>query len=281
METEQKIEDIQSAEAPSKEESMDQPAEITNEEPAATIATEGSEPSVTEEPAKAEEVPAESSKAEEVPPEPTKEAEAPRKASHVVEAPRKASHVVEAPKPKEAAPVIVEAPKPSGKGPTEYPKDVTFANLMFHTEGNGELFVKWSTAPLPKALAIFYTSKKIPAFKMKSQSELLNNIAGNRKKFVSGLASFFKEADTYDGHFQVLEVGDAGFGDVWVNIGGKKYGKEPGVVRQVHPGEIVDINSIEALCILPHSCAVFSGVSKLDFMRFLNTGTREGSVWHR
>jgi hypothetical protein len=164
---------------------------------------------------------------------------------------------------------------------TEYPADVTFGCLMFTTVNNGELFVQWSDKPLPGSLALFTTTKKIPPFKFKKTSELTNNIGINRKKFVTGLAAFFKEADAYDGVFQILDCSEHGFGDVWVSIGGKKWGKEAGVPKHVKLGECVDINTIEAVALVPKACAVFDGLLKIDIMRFLNTGTREGAVWHR
>lgn len=163
----------------------------------------------------------------------------------------------------------------------DYPPDASFSCLMFHTESNGELFMKWSDTPLPGSLAIFTTTKKIPPFKFKKQIDLLNNIGGNRKKFMTGLASFFKEADAYDGVFQILDDSEVGFGDVWVSVGGKKWGKEAGVPRKLKLGERVDINSIEALVILPHASAVFNGILKIDIGRFVNTGIREGAAWHR
>lgn len=188
---------------------------------------------------------------------------------------------IETPAPAIKEETVETAPEITSVSPGEFPKDVTFACLMFTTEGNGELFLKWGEAPLPGSLAIFMTKKKIPPFKFKKSTELTNNIGGNRKKFVTGLAAFFKECDAYDGIFQILDCSEHGFGDVWVSIGGKKWGKEAGVPKKVKLGESVDINTIEALVILPRACAVFDGCLKIDIMRFLNTGTREGAAWHR
>ena len=163
----------------------------------------------------------------------------------------------------------------------EYPKDVTFGCLIFSPAGNGDLFIKWSNEPLPGSLALFMTKKKIPPFKFKTPTELINNIDHNRKKFVNGLAAFFKETDSYDGTFQILDNSDHGFGDVWLCIGGKKWGKVPAMLRKVQLGEIVDISTVEAVALVPRASLVFNGLLNIDFMRFLNTGTREGAVWHR
>jgi len=172
----------------------------------------------------------------------------------------------------------------SSPPPTVVLKGASFAGLYFSTENNGELVMRWSDAPPASGnpLAQFWTMRKVPAFKFNRPQELMRNIGGSKKKFYEGLASFIKEVDANDGHFSVLnDSSDAGFGDVWVSIGGKKWGKEAGVPRKIVKGETVDVNSIEALVILPHACAVFEGILKIDLGRFVNTGLREGAAWQR
>lgn len=183
------------------------------------------------------------------------------------------------------APMAIIAHQEEVKSATDsstYPPDVTFACLIYTTENNGELYIQWSQdEPIAKCLGFFMTKKKIPAFKLKKPVPLATALGFNHKKYVGGVATFFKECDAYDGVFRILDRSNTGFGDVWVSVGGKKWGKEPGVPRKIQDGEDVDINSIEAAVILPHNSAVFDGVLKLDINRFVNTGIREGAAWHR
>jgi len=158
---------------------------------------------------------------------------------------------------------------------------IFYASLMYITENNGELFMKWSTLPLDGALAYFSTEKKIPAFKMNKHWEICKSIGFNKKRFMEGLATFFKEVDSYGGKFTLLDCGERGFGDVWASVGGKKWGKEAGVPRRLNFNEELDINSYEALAVLPHTSSTFQGILKIDLGKFINSAQREGAVWKR
>jgi hypothetical protein len=212
--------------------------------------------------------------------EPSKE-EAEEKPVVVVEKREESPKKMEAP---ETKPVVVEEKKDNTTifAPGQIPQvGMTYASLLYSTENNGELFIKWSETPLPGSLANFATAKKIPPFKLKKQLDILKNVAGSKKKFYEGLAAFFKEADMNDGIFTVTDASEKGFGDVWVSVGGKKWGKEAGVPRRIRLNESVDINTIEAVAILPHASAVYEGILKIDIGKFVNTAQREGSAWHR
>ena len=141
--------------------------------------------------------------------------------------------------------------------------------------------MKWDTQPVPHALARFSTNMKVPAFKFKRVHDLQKNVSGSKKKLFEGIASFFKEADCYDGTFTVLSSPESDLIDIWVSVGGKKWGKEAGVPKHVKQGTDQEMGTIEAIAILPRESAVFKGILKCDIQKFINTAQLEGAAWRR